>query len=102
MDPAYGRQDDHQGNVRRGVGSLLPSAAASEWPQCRRRTPFREKIVSPDLHDDAACLTPVALPPSVTEREAAEFAEGLAILDDLVTRLRAYAEDIEAPVRNRP
>ena len=50
----------------------------------------------------AARLAPVALPRGATEREATEFAEGLAILDGLVARLRAHAGNVEQPQRNEP
>ena len=54
------------------------------------------------LDDKAARLAPVALPRGASERETAEFAEGLAILDGLVARLRAHAGDVKEPQRNEP
>ena len=51
---------------------------------------------------EAPRLLPVTLPDGVTDREAAEFEEGLATLDQLVARLRAYAEKIDAPDRSFP
>lgn len=52
--------------------------------------------------DKTARLAPVVLPRGASEREAAEFAEGLAILDGLVARLRAHAGDMKEPQRNDP
>ncbi len=52
--------------------------------------------------DDGFRLLPVALPSSASEREAAEFAEGLKIVDALVARLRAQSGEAEAPGRKAP
>ena len=52
--------------------------------------------------DKAARLAPVALPRGASERESAEFAEGLAILDGLVARLRAHARNVEKPRQDEP
>jgi hypothetical protein len=54
------------------------------------------------LDDKTARLAPVALPRRASEREAAEFAEGLAILDGLVARLRAHVGNVKEPQRNEP